>query len=71
MHITDIQFHKENYHGQQNLKSGKKSNQTNPNTDGIINGLVMIFAKPCSHDRSGHILHPNTSTCPHFKSCAV
>jgi len=34
--------------------------RTNHNTDGIINGLVMVFAKPCSHDRSCQNLHPDT-----------
>ena len=42
-----------------------------PNTDGIINGLVMVFAKPCSHDKSCQNLHPDTLICTQFKSCTV
>ena len=49
----------------------KKSYKRSANTDGIINGLVMVFAKPCSHDRSCQNLHPDTRICPQYKSCTV
>jgi hypothetical protein len=41
------------------------------NTDGIINGLVMVFAGYCSHDKSYQIMHPDTRTCPQYKSCTL
>ena len=31
----------------------------------------MVFAKPCSQDKSWQNLHPDTRTCPQFKSCTV
>jgi hypothetical protein len=31
----------------------------------------MVFAKPCSHDRSCQNLHPDTRACPQYKSCTV
>jgi len=41
------------------------------NTDGIIHKLVMVFAKPCSHDKSCQNLHPDTRTYLQYKSCNV
>ena len=41
------------------------------NTDGKINRLVMVFAAPCSHDKSCQNLHPDTRTYPQYKSCNV
>jgi len=38
------------------------------NTDGIIHKLVMVFAKPCSHDRSCQNFNPDTRTCKQYKS---
>jgi len=34
--------------------------------DGIINGLVMVFAKPCSQDKSCWNMYPDTRTCPQY-----
>jgi len=44
---------------------------TTCNTDGRVNKLVMVFAKPCSHDKSCQILHPDTRTCLQYKSCTL
>jgi len=33
--------------------------------------LVMVFAAPCSHDKSCQNLHPDTRICTQFKSCTV
>jgi hypothetical protein len=41
------------------------------NTDGIIHKLVMVFAKPCSHDRSCQNFNPDTRTCKQYKSCTL
>ena len=33
--------------------------------------FVMVFAAPCSHDKSCQNLHPDTRTYPQYKSCNV
>jgi hypothetical protein len=33
--------------------------------------FVMVFAAPCFHDKSCQNLHPDTRTCPQYKSCNV
>ena len=42
-----------------------------PNTDNMGKLLVMVFAAPCSHDKSCQNLHPDTRTYPQYKSCNV
>ena len=41
------------------------------NTDNMGKLLVMVFAAPCSHDKSCQNLHPDTRTYPQYKSCNV
>ena len=33
--------------------------------------FVMVFAAPCSHDKSCQNMHPDTRTNPQYKSCIV
>ena len=44
---------------------------THYNTDNMGKLFVMVFAAPCSHDKSCWNLHPETRTCTQYKSCTV
>jgi hypothetical protein len=48
-----------------------KNESTCTNTDNMGKLFVMVFAAPCSHDKSCQNLHPDTRTCLQLKSCTV
>jgi hypothetical protein len=54
-----------------NIEIPNNETSATHNTDGIIHKLVMVFARPCSHDKSCQNLQPDTRTCPQYKSCIV
>jgi hypothetical protein len=65
--ISETEYYRDSFLAPRQFKNAPK-----PNTDGIINGLITLFAfPPAPKTDSLWFLHPDSRICTQFKSCTV